>query len=409
MKLARHVPGVPLAFAWIVALSLGLAAPAWTQQVPPPAAPGAGRATEQPRKKGRDRTLPPLSLSAAWTVTLPDPAASTPASDTERAYVALRSGRLVALALTDGSVAWNVPAADVAGSPVTGDGLVFAALPRLVQAFDARTGEPRWRAEMPAALGAPLFWDNGWLLAITSEGEATMFRAATGDVLWKQPVGTPAKAVPAAANERVYVLLDDARVVALALQTGATLWESRLPGKPTSIRPLDDRVFVGCTDKFFYCLDAESGKKKWRWRTGGTVVGTAVVDDASVYFLSLDSVLRALDRGNGHQAWKVELPYQPTAGPFLSARLLLVPGTGVELAAFSTLDGKAAGVAKLAGEAAAAPSLLAPTKVGEGGRVLVVTGDGKAQLLVPSLPVLRSIPLPANYSITPAIVIQPEG
>jgi eukaryotic-like serine/threonine-protein kinase len=344
-----------------------------------------------------------VSLSAAWTVSLPEPAIATPASDSERAYVALRDGTLVALALTDGAIAWTAPAPDASGAPVAGDGLVFVARPRLVQAFDAQTGEPKWRAEMESSIGAPLFWDNGWLLAITDRGEATMFRAATGEVLWKQTVGTPVGAKAAAANQHVYVLLDDSRVVALALGTGAADWETRLPGRPTSLHPLDDRLFVGCDDKFFYCLDAGSGKAKWRWRTGGTIVGTASVDDQLVYFLSLDSVLRALDRGNGDQKWKTPLPYQPTAGPFLSAPLLLVPGTAAELAAFSTFDGKAAGSVKLAGEAAAPPHFLPPAALGEAGRVLVVTGDGKAQLLVPGLPVLRGNPLPVFFAMPPTI------
>ncbi len=399
MKLARHVPVVLTAIVWLLTLFPGVAAPAAGQ-----ARPAAGsRKPAEKGAKGRERAVPPLALVAAWTVTLPAPAAATPASDAERAYVPLRTGALVALALADGAVAWSVEAAEIVGAPETGDGLVFVAGPHRVEAIDARTGAPRWRAETSSAVGAPLFWDNGWLFAVTDLGEATMFRGATGDVLWKQLVGPPAKARPSAADGHVYVLLDDGRVVALALETGVAVWENKLPGRPSSIRPLDDRVFVGCDDKFFYCLAGDSGKTKWKWRTGAALVGTAAVDDNSVYFLSLDGVLRALDRGNGNQRWKAPLPYQPTAGPYLSERLLLVPGILPEVAAFSAVDGKAAGSAKLAGEAAAPPRYLEPPQLGQAGRLLVVTGDARAQLLIPGAPVLRGSPLPVLYTAPPGI------
>ena len=343
-------------------------------------------------------------MSAAWTVTLPALAAAPSDADAERAYVPLVSGNLVAVSLSDGSVVWTAPAPGLLGSPVSGDGFVYMAFPRRIEARDARTGAVRWEAETAGPATAPLFYGNGWLLAIVGEGDATMFRAGTGEVLWKQAFGAASRAKPAAAGTHVYVLLDDGRVLARALETGAAVWESRLPGRPTSIRPLDDRVFVGCTDRFFYCLSADNGKKKWRWRTGGTIVGTASVDEDSVYFLSVDGVLRSLDRGNGHQRWKTPVPHQPTTGPFLSARLLLVPGISAEVPAFSTRDGKPAGAAKLAGEPSALPSFLEPVKAGTGGRLLVIVDD-KAQLLEPTPPPLKGSPLPGPpYTMPPTIV-----
>lgn len=396
-------------FAWLFVLSLAVAGPASARQAQPGEPPRTTpERNDQPPAKGPSR-IAPVALVEKWTVSLPGAAADTPAWDAERIYVALRGGAVTGLSLADGTTVWDVPAPEMIGAPEAGDGLVFTAYPRAIQALDARTGEPKWRAEITGPVGAPLFWDNGWLLAITEQGDATMFRAVTGEVLWKQQVGVPAKVRPAAANRHVYVSLANARVVALDLQAGTGVWDARLPANATSVKPLDDRLFVGSEDKFFYCLDADSGKTKWRWRTGGTIIGVAAVDDESVYFLSLDSVLRALDRGNGHQHWKTELPYQPTGGPFLSARLLLVPGTAAELAAYSTMTGKAAGSVKLAGEAAAPPRFMPPPELGGPGRVVVVTGDAKVQLLVPGLAVLPSHPLPASYStITPVAVGEME-
>jgi outer membrane protein assembly factor BamB len=344
-------------------------------------------------------------MTAEWTISVPAAAPVSPVADAERVYLPLRSGELAALSLASGAVIWTVAAPDLVGSPDTGGGLVYLAYPRRVEARDVGTGEVRWRVETAGPVTAPLFWDNGWLLVVTGGGDAVMYRAATGEVLWRQSLGAPVHVRPAAGGSHIYALLDDGRVLALALDTGATDWEKKLPGVPTSIHPLDDRLFVGCRDRFLYCLAANDGKTKWRWRTGAAIVGTAVVDEESVYFLSLDGVLRALNRGSGSQRWKVPLPHQPTTGPFLSARLLLAPGISAEIPAYSTRDGKPSGSAKLGSEPAAPPRFIPAADAGKPGRLVVVIDDGRTQLLVPSLPVLRGTPLPGPpFSLPPTVV-----
>ncbi len=73
---------------------------------------------------------------------------------------------------------------------------------------------------------------------------------------------------------------------------------------------------------------------------------------------------------------------RPPAGPFLSARFLLVPGNAGEIGGFRARDGKAAGTVTLAGEPSAVPRFLAAPDPAKPGRLLVVSGEGKAQLFV---------------------------
>jgi len=401
VNLARHIPRIPLAIAPL-ALVAGLAisaaaspqAPRTRTQAPP-----ARRV--DPKKEARK--APPLSMVPSWTITLPGLPSAAAGVDAANAYIPLRSSELVAVALSDGKVAWSVPIADVVAPPETGEGLVFIAHAQEMEALDASTGAPRWRAPVDAPISAPLFSQGGWLLAVTDRGDATMFRASSGDVLWKQPLGAAVRVRPAAADDHVYFALEDGRVAALALETGKAIWEAKLPAGGTTLHALDDRIFVGDGDKFFYCLSADRGKTKWRWRTGGAVVGVTAVDVDRVYFVSLDNVLRALNRSNGNQAWKALLPHRPTAGPFIMAHLLIVPGMSAEVPAFRVLDGSAAGTAKLPGEPAAPPSFL-PAPDDAHRRLLVLTGDGQAQLLVPGAPPLPSKPIPG----LPAFTLPPE-
>jgi outer membrane protein assembly factor BamB len=318
-----------------------------------------------------------------WTVTLPDVPAAAPAVDADAAYVVLRGSRLAALALRDGKVTWSVPVSDVTVSPATAAGLVVLGHQNEIEARDARDGARRWGVPIDGAIVAPLLCESGWLLAVTDGGRATMLRAATGETLWSLSLARPARVRPVAAGRQVYVALEDGRVVALALETGKPLWETKLRAAATTLHPLDDRLFVGAGDRFLYCLSADKGKQKWRWRTGGPIVGTTLVVDDRVYFVSLDNVLRSLNRTDGNQRWKAAVPHRPTDGPFLIGSLLVVPGVSSTLPAFRLTDGKPAGSVTLGGEVPG-PAVLVPGGEGRPTRLLVISGDGVAQLLAPA-------------------------
>jgi outer membrane protein assembly factor BamB len=322
-------------------------------------------------------------LITVWSVALPDVPAAAAAVDAETAYVVLRGGRLAALALRDGKVAWSVPVADVAVPPETAAGLVLLAHPNEVEALDTRDGTRRWRVPIDGTVSAPLLCQGGWLLAVTDGGRATMLRAATGETLWTQPLGAPTRVRPAAAGRLVYLALQDRRIVALALDTGNPTWEAKLPAAGTTLTQDDDRLFVGASDRFLYCLSADRGKRKWRWRTGGTIVGTPVVAGDRVLFVSLDNVLRSLNRSDGNQRWKSAVPHRPTGGPFLIGPLLFVPGVSSAMPAFRVAGGKLAGSVALGGEEPGA-AVLVPGGEGRSARLLVISGDGVAQLLEPT-------------------------
>ena len=168
------------------------------------------------------------------------------------------------------------------------------------------TGEVAWRLPFSEELAIPLVWDNGWLIVADASGNVLAFRATDGTLIWRAPLGVRVHAPPALAADRVYVPLEDGRVVALDVTSGAQQWARRLGGAANEMLALDDRVYVGSDDNFFYCLLARDGEIAWRWRTGGDVVGVPVIDEHRVYFVSRDNVLRALDRHSGAQRWKRE-------------------------------------------------------------------------------------------------------
>src|SRR5262249_46824479 len=152
------------------------------------------------------------------------------------------------------------------------------------------------------------------LLAAKS-GDVTALRGSDGTRVWTRKLPSPAHTRPALAADRVYIATEDAVVTALDVTTGAIVWTHKLGGVATGLLALDDQLFVGASDNYFYSLLTKNGQTDWRWRAGADPIGQPVVDRDNVYFVSLDNTMRALSRGHGVQRWIALLPVRPTRGP----------------------------------------------------------------------------------------------
>ncbi len=72
-------------------------------------------------------------------------------------------------------------------------------------------------------------------------------------------------------------------------------------------------------------------------------MGAAIADDERVYFTSLDTVVRALDRGHGAQRWRQPLPWRPRTGPLRVGNTLVASGIAVDLRGYAMDTGKPVG------------------------------------------------------------------
>jgi outer membrane protein assembly factor BamB len=311
-------------------------------------------------------------FESLWKVTLPDHPAAPAAFDDLRAYVALRSGKLVALALADGQNIWTTNAATM-WPPAAGDGRVFVASDSQLRALDASSGREQWRTSLDQPLAvAPLF-DTGWLFASTTSGLLFALRGADGAVLWKIDLGAPLSAPPVPSELHVYLPVADGRIVAAELSQGMAVWTRTLPARPSPMLVLGDRLFVGTEDNFLYCLARSDGDEKWKWRTGGDIVSAPVVDDERVYFLSLDHMLRALDRDGGSLRWQRPVPNRTIGGPLRVGSFVAVASLAPQLHAFDVVDGKPIGSSSAPeGEALSSALVAEPRLISYEGRSAIV-------------------------------------
>jgi outer membrane protein assembly factor BamB len=322
-------------------------------------------------------------LISKWIVTLDAVPSFAPAYDAVHAYVALRNDRLTALSLDSGKPVWSVEC-PTTSAPAAGDSLVFTGGEGYLQALAQGDGSQRWRTAVEGSI-ASLFWDTGWLIATTDKGALIAIRAVDGEVLWRRQLDTGLHSAPAPAGDRLYLSMTNGALVALNIRNGEPIWTVQLPKPGNGILVVEDRIYIGSQDDLFYCLSTKDGKVIWRWKTGADVVGTAAVDEHHVYFVSLDNVLRALDRKSGTVRWQKSLPMRPAYGPLLTGWTVVVAGSVAELHAFSSeFSGAPLGELILRSAQNREMQLAGPPHLTADDTLLLLTKGGEMQALVGS-------------------------
>jgi outer membrane protein assembly factor BamB len=322
----------------LAGVTLAIGAPASAQA---PARPSAQSARATAVTPGT-ATLPLFPLRLRWSAELEGPPSAGIATDDSRVFVPLATGGLIAVGVDTATVAWK---ADVSTTvrPAVADGHVYVVGADAVHALDVTSGQAVWRVPLQGSVSAPLAARSGWVIAALDTGEVLALRGADGTEVWRQQLAAPVVAPPAIDGDRLYLPGADGTVRALSVESGTATWTQTLGGSIVTIAPLGGRVYVGSTDNYFYCLDDKQGRVRWRWRAGSDPVGAAIADEERVYFTSMDTVVRALDRGHGAQRWRQPLPWRPRTGPLRVGNTLVAAGIAVDLRGFAMDTGKQVG------------------------------------------------------------------
>ena len=342
---------------------------------------------------GADRIV---ALDPRWTVSLTTPPAAPPGFDQQMAYLPLKGGDIVAIELNEGRVVWTVGLSTVF-RPATGDGMVFVAGDALVTALDQRSGRTLWRTPLDATLGAPLYWDSGWVFASTANGDLTALDAGDGRPVWRSSLGATLVTAPSTADERLFVALADQRVAALDRPTGETTWLLALQQDITGLLALEDQLLVGTRANVLHSVSRDRGRLRWSQRVGGDVIGSAAADESHIYFVAFDNVLRALQRSTGNLRWRRNLPSRPAGGPLRIDDVVVVALSTNDIAAYRATTGEPAFTIQAAGEIGGVPFLRDNARA-TAPRLIAMSREGALQGFAP-----RTEPPPAPLAELPGV------
>jgi molecular chaperone DnaK len=288
----------------------------------------------------------------AWTVDLSEETAGAPVTDGQRAYIEDSTGRLTAVDMASGTVAWAAVIGSEASNvtPVLAGELVLASAtePYVIQALDAATGAVRWTVpdqwfyEQPAVVGDAVVvstgyeafaygladgaerWhatfedDNLWtglvpagdvLVAGTSGGHVVGLDPGSGEVRFRTPMPRGDKTIwsVAVVGGTVLAYDDDSYVTGVSPASGEVLWtldaEAAFPGSFAALGA-DAVVWLGSGE--LLVLDPATGTERRRLPGGSNAMHVLPGEPPLLVVAEMGS-LRAL-APDAAEAWSAELP-----------------------------------------------------------------------------------------------------
>lgn len=237
-------------------------------------------------------------------------------------YVMTQDNQIHALNLTDGEPIWQDAAAigqqGVFGvaAPGAGQGSVVAGYSSgEVVAYRYENGRVLWsdalaRTSISTEVGALTDVDadpivsNGQVFALGVGGRMAAYELTTGQRIWELTVA--GISTPALAGEWIFTLTDDARLLAIARNTGRVRWISQLP----QWREPEDRE-----GPIFWTGPVLAGNRLWIASSEGEVHSVDVTTGTATLFAELsdgvslppvvaNSTLYILDDGGKITAWR---------------------------------------------------------------------------------------------------------
>ncbi|MFN3943354.1 MAG: PQQ-binding-like beta-propeller repeat protein [Allosphingosinicella sp.] len=200
--------------------------------------------------------------------------------DEDRVYATNGAGYAAALDARTGAIIWMVrPGGPLRGAPtIANDNVYVLSQDNQLFALDPRNGETRWTGsgsiELSGVFGAATpAAAQGTVVAGYSSGELTAYRYENGRVVWQDALTrtTVSTAVAALADidadpvidqGRVYAIGQGGRMIATELVTGQRIWELNVAGISTPA-VAGDWVFVVTDQAQLLAIARTTGRIRW--------------------------------------------------------------------------------------------------------------------------------------------------
>jgi outer membrane protein assembly factor BamB len=276
----------------------------------------------------------------------------TPAFDTERIYLPLAGGIVVALRARDGQLYWRSEmGGELSAAPAADDQKVYVASetgssengsPRLsgaLRALGREGGVTHWMTPLVVPLRGALTINGKKIFAGGSDGRIYAFDKETGGVYWSIPYVASFNCQPTVKDSRVYFGSEDGSLLAVEESTGKMIWRYRTKGAvrgPFAV--VEGTVYFGSGDGYVYAVNSK-GRLLWRNRTGAGVQAVTLVEQ-SLLVASLDNFVYLLSL-NGSRIWKRQMPGRISAQPLtIEDAALFTPLTSSAGVVLALRDGR---------------------------------------------------------------------
>ena len=214
------------------------------------------------------------NVERVWHKALKGGVYSTPVTDGKSLYIGDDVGVMYALDAKTGKTRWTFDTGmRIVGSPAVSEGVVvFGSANYTIYGLHAKTGKQLWHITTnQAVMGAATIHEG---IAYIGGGDGRMFAIDihTGKVKWSfDQLTNYVLTRPLVYNDKLYFGCWDTHFYALNLTDGSLVWKWN-NGKgnpklsPASVWPVaaNGKIFITAPDRYFTCLDAETGEQVWR-------------------------------------------------------------------------------------------------------------------------------------------------
>jgi outer membrane protein assembly factor BamB len=184
------------------------------------------------------------------------------------------------------------------------------------------------------------------LFVLKNDAKLVALNRTTGEKVWSRRVGRLAASSPAFGDGRVYVTVLErrgvraGRVAALRARDGKRLWRRDLPARSESSPIYDDgRLYFGSENGSVYSLRARNGRVAWQFGAGGAVKGALALHDGRVYFGTYGGSVYALRARGGSLVWRSGGGGNFYSSPAVAFGRVYIGSTNGSMYAFSAADG----------------------------------------------------------------------
>lgn len=190
--------------------------------------------------------------------------------------------------------------------------------------------EPAWTRSLGAGAWATPATFAGIVYAATVDGQVHAVNGSDGAPLWTWQGAHPLHGAPLATEDAVYLIDDDAGLVALARADGTLRWRAPLHDTAFAPKPAPNATFnhrapspvidakgvlyAGSTDGGLYAVRARNGRTLWRHAAGAAIYAPVTLQGDELAAGCFDGSVFVLNRRSRRESLRVRL-----GGPVVSA------------------------------------------------------------------------------------------
>src|SRR3989442_243231 len=193
---------------------------------------------------------------------------------------------------------------------------------------------PLWHTGVGRAVrGSPALGESVIVVGVADRVVALVDRA-TGQALWRARVGGTIHGGPLLDGDRIYVATEatpDARVYALRLRDGQTVWSTRTEGILAPLALDRDTLYAATPAGRMLAIELPALSVAWDLPAGDAVFGAPVVAHDTVYVLARNGTLWLVPKDRPSEARSYALGITATAGPMPVASGVLVASVSGEV------------------------------------------------------------------------------